>query len=49
MIRIFCLLFLTSLAEGQSVKPPTNLISLKFKLDDNARKTEIVLDFFYAK
>jgi hypothetical protein len=50
MIRIFCLLlFLTSLAEGQSVKSPTNLISLEFKLDENARQTEIELDFFYAK
>ena len=47
MIRIFCLLlFLTSLAKGQSKKSHTNLISLEFKLDENARKTEIELDFF---
>ena len=39
------LFFLTSLAKGQSVKSPPNLISLEFKLDENARQTEIELFF----
>jgi len=38
-------LFLTSFANGQSVKSRPNLISLEFKLDENTRQTEIELDF----